>query len=162
MLSVNECCYPFSLHKILSFQHACWTPYNVCLSFIFADIDSNLVQRIKKKNRKARSFTGQESTLELEWQTMQMLQCFSTKFHPSIVNRYSKQSWWFVFWCFLLTDKQRRSFAALSTLWLLNADPDHKATPGDALGGGGGTQIPFRVVPLGIEYSSPWLIKQGF
>ena len=66
MLSVNEGCYPFSLNKILSFQHVCRTPYNVCLRFTFADIDSNLVQRIKKKNRKARSFTGQESTLELE------------------------------------------------------------------------------------------------
>ena len=49
MLSVNEGCYPFSLNKILSFQHVCRTPYNVCLRFTFADIDSNLVQRIKKK-----------------------------------------------------------------------------------------------------------------
>lgn len=48
-LSLNECCYPFSLEKFLSSQYACWAPYNVCLRFTSFDIDSNLVEGIKKK-----------------------------------------------------------------------------------------------------------------
>lgn len=64
MLGLNECYYPFSLNKLLSFRYAYQAPYNVCLRFTSSDIDSNLVER--EKNRKARSFIGQESTLEVE------------------------------------------------------------------------------------------------
>lgn len=46
---------------------------------------------------------------------------------------------------------QRPSFAAMRALWPLLEDPNQKAAPGDALGGGGGALI-LLAVSLGTVH----------